>query len=263
MNVLVAQDTWNRLYATETTGLHETAELVYRDGYYDGVNRAFRGFGHVERVETGDLETDGQMGSLSVYDFDLGITESERHGLTLRMARLGGAPGAWTPMLEERTTWASCPLAEATSMTSVPVVWICETQKDSVIQEGAPESEWRTVRTEKAYDRYGGMTLATSHGVVNLGPPERPSACGVCAAGSGPCGATCTGDEQYVETTTVTPGTATGGRWILGALQSRRTYGEPGGPATEERVYYDGPAFEGLASGTLTRGAITRVEVSQ
>ncbi len=264
MNVVVAQDSWNRLFATETTGLHDTSTMLYRDGYYDGVERAFRGYGHVERIETSDLGTDNEVGSLSVFEYDLGVTDSQRYGLPLREARFGGAPGAWVPMLEERTTWSDCPVAEATSMTAIPVRWLCETRKDEIIQDGAPQTEWRTIRTDTTYDGYGSELVQSSRGVVHQGAPEAATACAACGPGVGPCGAECTGDEQFVETTYITPGTATGGKWILGAVATRSVYGDPAGPRTLERVYYDGEPFVGAALGqlgaTTPRGAITRVE---
>jgi YD repeat-containing protein len=259
MNVVVFQDTWNRLYATETTGPHETSELTYRDGYYDGVEKAFRGFGHVERIVTADGETDGQPGSRSTFDYDLGVTESQRFGLVLRTAQFEGGPGAWSPLVEERTTWDECDVAEVPTTGTVRVRWYCETRHERIVQEGAPESEWRTIRTDTEHDGYGQTTRRASLGVVHLGPPERPTACGVCAPGAGPCGAQCTGDEQTIDTTYISPGPATGGKWIADRASVRRTYGEAGGPASVEEMFYDGPDFVGAAQGTLTRGAVTRM----
>ncbi len=261
MNVVVGMDVWNRLFADETTGLHDRSSMTYRDGYYDGVDRAFRGFGHVERIETSDLATDGQTGAQTVFDYDLGLTDAtrHRHGLMLKSARFGGAPGAWSPMLETRTTWGDCAVAEVPAGLPVPVRWPCEQSVITIVQEGAPEAEWRTTRTEQEYDGYGAKTLVSNLGVVNLGSPEAPTACGACAPGSGPCGPTCAGDEAYVRTTYVQPGAATSGAWILGKPVRRTTFGELGGAETEQVTRYDGSDFSPLAEGQLTRGAATSV----
>jgi len=266
MNIVVATDTWNRLFADETTGLHDTSAVVYRDGYYDGVNRAFRGFGHVERIDESDLEAEGQTGSRTVFDYDLGVTDAERYGLLLRSATFGGSAGAWSPLVELRMTWSDCPVAEATAMGPIPVRRICQTRVERIVQEGVPEAEWRTTRSETVSDGYGAMTRSVEHGVVHLGPPETPRSCGVCAPGSGPCGAECLGDERFVDSTFITPGAATGNAWILGRPVRRTTYGEAGGLAAVDEVRYDGPDFVGLPEGQLTRGlptsARTRVDAT-
>ncbi|HYF11669.1 MAG TPA: toxin TcdB middle/N-terminal domain-containing protein, partial [Actinomycetota bacterium] len=260
MNVVTSMDVWNRLFATETGGLHERTALVYRDGFYDGTERAFRGYARIERTETADMAEDGQNSSLTVFDYDLGVTEPERHGLMLRAARFDGSPGSWTPLSEQRSTWEDCPVAMIPG-SGLPreIHWICETEQISINQEGAPQAEWRTIRTETEYNGYGNITRRVEHGVVHLGPPEAPTACGACAPGSGPCGATCTGDEQYVETTYIEPGPMTSGEWILGRPVRRITYTRPGGMQTEEVTRYDGPDFVGLPEGQLTEGDVTSV----
>ena len=146
MNVVVGMDVWNRLFADETTGLHERWTLTYRDGYYDGVARAFRGFGHVEREETSDLATDGQAGSKAVFDYDLGVTPETRHryGLPLKSAIFSGGAGVWTPMVETRTTWGDCALAEVPAGLPVPVRWLCEQGLDAQVfatEYGADDHE--------------------------------------------------------------------------------------------------------------------------
>src|SRR5690606_5544020 len=53
----------------------------------------------------------------------------------------------------------------------------------------------------------------------------------------------------------------TGGRWLLRAPALKRVFGVTGSSVIkEERTYYDGPEFEGLPLGRLTRGVVTRVE---
>ncbi len=55
MTLVERTDTYVTLTGSESGGLHEVTEYRYRDGFYDGDEKAFRGFGQVERRTVADL----------------------------------------------------------------------------------------------------------------------------------------------------------------------------------------------------------------
>ena len=260
MNVVVALDLWERLTGTEEGGLHDRTEMSYHAGFYDGVERVFRGFARVERLQRADLEVDFEEGSLAVMEFDVGASDPHRAGRLLHEAVFGGEPGAWRPIRETWTTYEDCPLADVPSAgLARPVRFVCETRKETTLQEGADEAAWATTRSSTERDGWGQVVRSTEEGVVHMGPPSSPSPCGECTTGA--CGAECRGDEAVIETEYVDPGAATGGAWILGRPVRVVRHGGGAGPRAETVYRYDGPDFVGLPEGGLTRGAVTSVRV--
>ena len=62
-----------------------TTDYTYRDGYYDGEQKQFRGFGQVDKVTSGEA---GAPPLKSHYVFDVGNTEESRKGMVLSLAAL-------------------------------------------------------------------------------------------------------------------------------------------------------------------------------
>lgn len=60
------------------SGQHYITDYHYRDGYYDGNEKEFRGFTTVQKLEHGGTDAPSL---LSVIQFDTGITEESRKGL--------------------------------------------------------------------------------------------------------------------------------------------------------------------------------------
>jgi len=262
MNVVVATDHWVTLTGDEDgKGLHEVTEYRYHDGFYDGKEKSFRGYGRVEEALLADENLDSQEGALTEETFDLGASDPYLSGLLLR-SRTMTADGS--PISEERHEYGDCALAEVpTKGLRLPVRHVCKLASEEILQEGLQPSEWVTKREEHSYDGHGQVIREANLGVVHEGPPEAPKACAACERDTtlfgAPCGKKCTGDEQYVETTYVAPGDATGGAWMLGREVVERSYGKAGDITSETRTRYDGPAFEGLAEGQLRRGLVSLV----
>ncbi len=232
-------------------GVHEITRYRYRDGFYDGLEKRFRGFAHVEVTTVGDAT---QETGLQVTEYDVGATDPYRAGLTLSERSLS----ADRPLGEIANTYADCPLAEVPDTTPA-IRYICQTATDTRVMEGASAAEHVLVRQETTYDGYGNITLSANLGVVETGG----GACAPCEGGAetfgAACGAACRGDEVFIETEHVQPGADTDGRWILKAPYRISTYGDPDSALrTESLFYYDGPDFEGLPLGSLTLGAIAR-----
>lgn len=269
MLVVTEADTWVTLTGSDTGGVHEKLVYRYRDGFYDGAEKKFRGYVRVDRESLADQMTDGQDPGLSVSEYDVGTTSPFKAGLLINQKDYSGQGAALSLLRESRTTYsddlAVCKVADIPT-TGLPkaIKYACKTSEQSIVKEGKADAEAVTTQIDYAYDGYGNVAKVSNLGVVFRGTPEAKSACGACAgAGSfgNPCGPTCSGDESYDENTYVVPGTATGGAWIANRVAREVKYGVAGGPQTETLFFYDGPDFVGGAAGTLTKGALVRKSV--
>lgn len=234
------------------SGLRETKTFRYHDGYWDGEEKQFRGFENVDVITTGDATIETGM---TVHHFDVGVADRYRHGLLVRQDTFSA--GRLLEFSED--TYSDCPVAEVPDDLSPPVRHVCKTVATRTLREGRPSSEAVTTREETTYDGYGNATRTVNLGVTAVGggacaPCDRPP-----DVFGAPCGAQCTGDEIYTETTFIPIGTSTANRWMPRLPYHVRTFGRPGGALVrEERMYYDGPPFEGMPLGTSDRGLITR-----
>ena len=241
MQVVVEVDTWDRL-----SNDHELDRFGYADGYYDGLNRQFRGYQRVERIRVGD-ETSAEGRTIEVYD--VGAADPYRHGLLLSQTRY--SLGAEIDHSE--TEYADCPLAQVPgNLPDLQVRWQCAVAERTTIKEGLAEAQWYETETRMSHDGYGNVTRQANLGVV-------AGNCGACDRDAGvfgtPCGPQCVGDEQYTETTYAEPGVF----WLLNLPVNEQTYGREGGLRTETQSYYDGPDFVGLPAGQAAQGKLSRV----
>jgi len=262
MNVVIKRDQWVTLTGGEQgEGLHEVTSYRYHDGFYDGHEKGFRGYARVEAELAADRTVDSQDGALSEEHFDVGASDVYRKGLLLR-SQISSEAGA--PIAESRNEYKDCPLAGIPDGLRLPVRHVCEVASLEIQQEGRPTSEWVTTREEYVYDGYGQVPRRANLGVIHFGPPEAKQACQACLSNSdlfgAPCGKSCAGDEKYVDTTYIAPGSATSGAWILGRASATQSYAKKGGATTETRIHYDGKAFEGLPAGKLTQGLVSLAE---
>jgi RHS repeat-associated protein len=258
-SILVTKiDSYVTLTGSETDGLHERLVFRYHDGFYDGVEKQFRGYETVERELLGDAMRDVQEPGVTIELYDVGRTDPALAGLLKTRtvsALMGTTP---VPLREERQLYENCPVAEV-GMASVR--WPCQRATTTILFERQPSAAL-TLRTEQDFDGYGNVVRSRNLGVINLGTPEQPRTCAACMASGAfgkACGDMCLGDEAYAETTFITPGADTAGRWILSAASRTLSGAQAGMLNVETQTFYDGPAFVGLAAGQLTLGAVTRV----
>ncbi|MBT9560041.1 MAG: VCBS repeat-containing protein, partial [Myxococcales bacterium] len=250
-------DTFVTLTGDDTGGLHEVKAVEYRDGYWDGVERRFRGFERVKVETTGDDSID--VGTLRMR-FDTGRQSAARAGLLLEQE-------TWSKGVRLQTAkhqYGPCAV-EGVPVTEPPIEWVCKASSQLTLEEGRPAAEHVTTRDEWTYDGYGNVLLEKKLGVVTRGG----LGCGACVdptAFGEPCddaGFQCRGDEVTTETTYV-PVTATGGRWQLRLPCRSLQYGLPKAQATaqglvkESETYYDGAPFVGQALCTATKGLVSR-----
>lgn len=258
--VVTEVDSYVTLTGTETGGLHEKVTYRYHSGFYDGLEKQFRGYERVDQVQLAEA-TDAEEPSLTVQEFDVGKSNPAFAGHLKKRAVFSTATAAPVLVNEDRSELSSCPVAEVPAMLPLPVVFVCVRAESTVVAE-RDLANARTLEVQREYDGYGNVVRETNLGVKHLGPPEAPAACDACAA-SGlygqPCGAQCVGDESFTTTTFITPGTDTGGAWRLNEPSRVLHGGSAASQRLETLTFYDGPAFVGLPAGKLTSGGVTRV----
>jgi RHS repeat-associated protein len=247
-------DTWDELSEE-----HEVDTFAYRNGFYDGVEKQFRGYARVVQTLVGD--EDHEEGTQTVT-FDVGQDDVYRHGLQLTSVQTS----AGRTLRRTESEYEDCPVAEVPANgLRFPVRHLCQVGTTTVVEEGRPAAEHVTLETHETHDGYGNVVSSENLGVTRIGG----GACPACPAGrspddfGAPCGPMCLGDEQFTETEYVSPQN-TGGRWILHAATRTRSFGREGSPLVSETLnYYDGADFEGLALGQLTHGKVSRTTVAK
>lgn len=242
MQVVSKIDRWDRL-----TNLHEEDEYTYHNGYYDGVEKQFRGFAEVEIRANAD---EFQEAGVTAMRYDVGDLDPYRNGLQLYASLESGG----RKLNEVVYHHEDCEVDGVAEGSEFAVRHLCQRWSESTMIEGLPEDRWVVTRNETDYDGYGKAVLTANLGVVSIGgegcaPCERsPEVFGE------PCGAQCLGDESYQERAFIEPGEATGGLWMIGRSWRLRNYGIPGSDNHTESLHY----FDGLPLGRLSRGLETR-----
>ncbi len=250
MSVVSRIDTWDEL-----STVHEDTSYVYRDAFYDGGEKQFRGFAHVETLMKGD---ENQEEGVHITDYEVGATDPYRYGILVKERALS----AGRVLSSTELSYKSCPLSgvPAESALTRPIRYICQTKRSVVNSEGAPSDQHVTLEQTFEYDGYGNATKVSNLGVTSIGG----RGCEACErdadAFGAPCGTTCLGDELYTELAYTAPTDAVGG-WQLRNVYNERSYGRTGSPFySEKKTYYDGPDFQGLPLGEVGRGDPMRIE---
>jgi len=233
MNIVAQTDTFVTLTGEEDgSGLHEIATYTYRDGFYDGVQKQFRGF---ETVTKEILASDAQEGGITVMTYNLGKDEPHYNGLLLEQTIMSGG----RVIRRESNTYETCDLSQVPTPDTLlaqdrfAIYFPCMKSMSTVIEEGAPQADWVTTMVDYDYDGYGNITLTTDHGVVGQD-----------------------GDEAYTETEWYEPGD--GSAWFLRMPLVERNWNTADGSVkTEVTTYYDGSAYIGQQD-EITHGFITR-----
>lgn len=220
--------------AEDGSGLHDVVEYVYQNGFYDGIEKQYRGFARVEaRRQGGEF----QESETTISEFDLG--EDDRlyyNGLLLTSQTVTND----APVQRKENTYEECPVAEVPSASALealgrfPVKHICETEMLMISQERQEESAWKTTRVTKEYDGYGQVIKEVNEGIIDQNE-----------------------DELTTETSFADPRTI----WRLGLAVTTEVYDEASGDRKLTTNYYDGPDFQGLAMGEVTHGFLSRSEV--
>ncbi|MBL8937892.1 MAG: VCBS repeat-containing protein, partial [Archangium sp.] len=248
------------LTGSDTSGLKELITFRYHSGFYDGVEKQFRGYEQVERELLSDMSRDAQEPGLTLEDYDVGKTNPALASNRVRTRVYVGMGASQVLLSDASVLVETCPVADV-GVTTPPISFICERATTSTLVE-RDVANAVTTRIEYDYDGYGNVVAQRDLGVIHFGTPQQPRACDACTQSGAfgrPCGMACTGDERFTENEFISPGTATGGRWFVGKPRRQTRGALPGMSVAETLFFYDGNDFEGQATG-LTRGALSRVQ---
>jgi len=240
------------------TGVETLVEYAYSNGFYDGIEKQFRGY---ESIVTAVLGDEWAAGSTTYETYSLGVDDPYAAGPLVESLLFDDTDA---PLQERAFTYGDCPVDVDDDGALFDVRHWCLLETVTVDQEGADASEWQVQRESFTYDGYGNVIERIDEGVVTIGGS---SDCGPCDRDADlfgqVCGEGCLGDEAYARTTYIEPGDATGDAWIVGRVSEEYVYADAA--MTEivhgGRILYDGDDFEGLPLGELTRGFESRSEV--
>lgn len=152
-----------RRITDQLSGDAYASDYVYRDGYYDGKEREFRGFAQVEEIHRGDATAPTLK---TIHVFDVGKTEESRKGMLLEQARLtengtiAPASGLFdhaVHILETRTV--------ATGLNDETVRFSFTARDDQHIYEGTATP--KALRTTRNMDDYGNVTQESRYGQIS------------------------------------------------------------------------------------------------
>ncbi|MEM7603811.1 MAG: toxin TcdB middle/N-terminal domain-containing protein [Myxococcota bacterium] len=238
MNLVARMDIWEELTGDENgAGLHDITEFAYENGFYDGIEKQFRGFVQVTATTLPDATGDTQERGRIVEQYDVGQGDPYRAGKLLMVENFSGEAGEERALRRRDTTYDDCAVAEVPDRgLRFPIRHVCQTESRTTLMEGRPEDEWRTQRVVQTYSGYGQVIRSEDSGFLELD-----------------------GDETITESEYIEPGDATDGRWILDRMSVMRRSGTDRALQTETSHFYDGDAFVGLERGLLTTGLLTRV----
>lgn len=138
------------------------ADYFYRDGYYDGAEKEFRGFGSVRRLEYGDASAPALQ---SQYVFDVGDVEESRKGMALSEALLeeSGTVSPQSGLFEIRNNQLTTrTLANGTG--GIPVKYSFTSETRARIYEKTTSAKELLRRWNQ--DSYGNITEDLNYGIV-------------------------------------------------------------------------------------------------
>ena len=213
----------------DSLGHQYRSEIRYRDGYYDPIEKQFRGFREVIQKDFGDAVA-GTLLSRSV--FDTGKTHEVMKG---RLLRLAAEREDGLAFHEDTTAWSLPPVVLQTGVDGRSVSYVHPTnQVRSVLElgQGSP----RRLETEMEYDRFGNVTANRNFGIVENGDRSAFD------------------DERFTRTDYAINTNA----WILRAVARTVVSDETGtNVISRSESYYDDPTFSGANFGQVTRGDLT------
>lgn len=219
------------------SGEDYVTDYTYRNGYYDGIQKEFRGFAEVVATEHGDNTAPTTM---TRYRYDVGHEDESRKGLILETVVLGEDGSCREPIREcykrdlNQLTTRTLHLGIDGRAVSYSFV----SQTDTFIHENINIP----VHLREKYDRdeYGNLVEELQYGQV--------------------CDddVTCGNDEIL----TYTEYAYNVDAWLLDRPFRIKKTNSEGLIVAEARLHYDGEAFIGLPLGQVERGALTHREES-
>ena len=201
-------------------------EFAYRNGYYDAVEKEFRGFAEVVKTELGD-ETIPSL--ITSHSFDTGRSVEALKGKLLALETRDPDGKLY---FREQHDWSTTTLVQGISGEPRSVTYASRSAKRLDVYEGAQSPT--SARWDYEYDHFGNLVRTFEHGRLDPG-----------------------WDDERVTETTYTSSYPEGlDAWILNRVVQRETLDPSGSRVAAERRYYD----DNAALGAVVAGNPTRVE---
>jgi RHS repeat-associated protein len=212
----------------DSLGHQYVSQFSYHDGYYDPVEKEFRGFGLAEQIDLGD-PTAPTLVSRSF--FDTGQSFEAMKGKLLRVTTQQEDGNVFSDAV---TTWTIPPVVLMTGTNGTNVSYAHPLARHTDIQELGQGTE-RTLESEFAYDNYGNQTRLADYGIVVNGDPSAFN------------------DERI----TVTEYALDPDQWLLRHPQWQETQDYNGTVISRTEYYYDDETFSGSNPGQVSIGNLT------
>jgi YD repeat-containing protein len=219
-------------------GNRYTNQFTYRNAYYDGLEREFRGFEQAVRRELGN-ETQGAPTLVTRFNFDTGATVEALKGKPLRVETSTDSGGVfyrqtndWTPRV--------LALQQATGETR-QVTFAFQNRKDTQEVELGTDADAVTLEEEFDYDDYGNEIRHADYGRVENGDRSAWA------------------DERIFvrQFSAEFPGGTN--LWILDRLVTEQRQDLRGAVISQKHIFYDDQTFAGENLGMMTRGNPTLI----
>jgi RHS repeat-associated protein len=144
------------------SGQEYVTDYFYRDGYYDGVEKEFRGFGGVRKVEYGDLSAPTLV---TRYEFDVGKDEISRKGMVRIVSTMTESGTIDPPFgLFDREGYVIKTRVLAVGINGKPVSYSFTRAKDQLVYENG--TSFAHLSREFDQDDYGNTTMDFNYGLM-------------------------------------------------------------------------------------------------
>ena len=216
------------IIVSDSFGHEYTTRYRYHDGYYDPVEKQFRGFAEVEQLDVGDTSAPTLI---SRSHFDTGRAFDAMKG---RLLRASSETEDGEVFSRETTTWADPPRMVRTGTNGLVVRFAhpVATVKE-ILERGAGTP--RRLESETEYDDYGNATRVSDYGIVAGG--DRSAF-----------------DDERI---TVTEFALNLAKWIVHAPTRQSMQDEIGVVISRSEMFYDDETFSGNNLGSVTVGNLT------
>lgn len=220
--------------------------LDYHEGYFDGLEREFRGFARAERRELGD-DAQGAPTLVTAYEFDLGASNEALKGKPLKVEARDDSGAVFH---RETQTWTVSNLAPDLAATlpgdtrTIGFAFPAMTRRELLERgQGTPV----VLLSESNYDQYGNQILNAEYGrVENL---DNNGSIGNSAQDRAAW------DDERVTVSTWSASFPSGkAAWILDRLVEQEIRDDTGAVFARERHYYDDESFAGTNLGEVSVG---------
>lgn len=217
---------------SDSLGHEYLTRFRYHDGYYDPIEKQFRGFGRAEQIDVGD-PTAPTLVTRSF--FDTGETFEAMKGKLLRVT-VGQEDGK--VFSDTTITYTSPPVSLMTGTNGQKVTYVHPTGQRKRLTELGQGTE-RTFESEVAYDHYGNIIRQADYGVVE-------------------------GTNRLAfhdERISVFEYALNFDNWMLRAVKRAEVQAESGAVISRTETYFDDETFSGSNFGQISVGNVTLTRV--